>query len=158
MDYEILSRQLIEHTGSLAAESARRRKNYNFHNLEDRVQRMLNAMEPSTYIRPHRHINPRKVETFIVLRGKIAVFIFDDDGKITYTHICEPENDPGIDLKAGTWHTIVSLESKTVCFESKDGPYDPFTDKDFAPWAPKEGSEESRAYLENLRKRIESSC
>ena len=29
---------------------------------------MLNAIEPQSYIRPHRHLIPPKVEVFLVLR------------------------------------------------------------------------------------------
>ena len=39
-----------------AKQSPRLRMNYNFHSeLEDPVQRLCNAMEPGTYVRPHRH-------------------------------------------------------------------------------------------------------
>lgn len=62
--------------------------NYNFHEqLDDPVNRLLNAMEPDTYIRPHRHLNPDKDEIFLLLRGKAMLFIFDNDGN-TQRNFC----------------------------------------------------------------------
>jgi hypothetical protein len=54
------------------------------------------------------------------------------------------------EVPAGTWHALVALERGSVFFETKPGPYVPLTDKDFAPWAPEEGSEEAGEYLDNL--------
>ena len=45
-----------------AQSSSRKRTNYNFHKSYDApLQRMLNAAEPGTYIRPHKHENPDKI-------------------------------------------------------------------------------------------------
>ena len=39
-----------------AAASPRRRKNFNLHaSPDDPIQRLCNAFEPGTYVRPHRH-------------------------------------------------------------------------------------------------------
>ena len=37
-----------------------------------------------------------------------------------------------------------------MAYEIKDGPYNPIDDKNFAPWAPKEGSEDVPEYIERL--------
>ena len=44
------------------------------------------------------------------------------------------------DIRAGVWHTLVAMETGTVIFEVKPGPYSPLTDKDFARGAPDEDS------------------
>ena len=78
---KIIDKQLLDKTSEQAKQSPRLRMNYNFHErLDDPVNRLLNAMEPDTYIRPHRHLNPDKDEIFLLLRGKAVVFIFDDQG------------------------------------------------------------------------------
>lgn len=153
MRYQLLDQQLINNVSAEAKASQRLRKNYNFHNLSDQVQRMLNAIEPDSYVAPHRHLAPPKVEFFMLLRGSLAVIIFNDDGSIDQTIYLDKKN-VGIDIKPGTWHTIISLEPETVVLEAKDGPYLPATDKDFAPWAPLEGEPTVKKYFAELKKKI----
>ncbi|MDZ7742031.1 MAG: WbuC family cupin fold metalloprotein [Bacteroidota bacterium] len=135
-----------------ARKSGRRRMNYNFHKFpEDPLQRMLNALEPDTYIQPHKHESPHKREAFFVLRGRIAVVEFDDDGRVTDHIILDPgEGRYGAEVAACTWHVIISLEPGSVAYEVKDGPYDPENDKVFAPWAPAEGEKEAPAFNQRL--------
>lgn len=131
----------IEHTSQQARTSPRRRKNYNFHRHDaDTLQRMLNAMEPDTYIQPHKHENPDKREAFFCLRGKIMVVEYNENGSISDHTILDPlSGNYGCEVSPRTWHSIISLQSGSVAYEVKDGPYDPAIDKHFAPWAPKEG-------------------
>ena len=76
---KLITEQLLDETTARAKVNPRLRMNYNFHeDLDDPVNRLLNAMEPGTYLRPHRHLNPDKDEVFLLLRGKAAVFIFDE--------------------------------------------------------------------------------
>ena len=56
----------------------------------------------------------------------------------------------GIDLRPGLWHSIAALTPVAVCYEVKPGPWDPATDKEFAPWAPEEGSDAASQYLATL--------
>jgi cupin fold WbuC family metalloprotein len=93
-----------------------------------------------------------------VLQGKLAVLIFSDSGEITDTVIIDGKNVRGIDIKPGTWHSIVALESGTVIFETKDGPYVAATDKDFGSWAPDEKSPDKTAYLAKINKYLTTRC
>ena len=78
---KIINEALLNETTGRAKQSPRLRMNYNFHeHLDDPVNRLLNALEPGTYLRPHRHLNPKKDEIFLLLRGRIAVFLFDNKG------------------------------------------------------------------------------
>jgi cupin fold WbuC family metalloprotein len=132
---------LLQETIKQAKESSRKRKNFNFHkSLDANVQRMLNALEPGTYVQPHKHENPDKVEVFMVLKGEILVIEFDDEGHIVEQVILSAASGNfGVEIPPKIWHSIIPLESGTVVFEVKDGPYSPIDDKNFAPWAPKEG-------------------
>jgi hypothetical protein len=56
----------------------------------------------------------------------------------------------GIDLAPGVWHTLSPVSAYAVCYEVKPGPYSAANDKDFAPWAPREGDPGAAAYLETL--------
>ena len=60
-----IDNEILTETSERAKASPRLRMNYNFHDLADPVQRMLNAIEPESYIRPHRHFNPAKMEFFL---------------------------------------------------------------------------------------------
>lgn len=135
-----------------ASKSNRRRINFNFHKEEsDTLQRMLNVMNKDTYFCPHKHINPDKREAFILLRGKIMLIEFDDLGNITESFILSRENESfGCEIKQRSYHTLICLEENTILYEVKDGPYDPLTDKIFAPWAPKEGDPDCQTFNRKL--------
>ena len=122
---KIINEQLLDETQAKALQSPRLRMNYNFHErLDDPINRLLNAMEPGTYLRPHRHLNPAKDEIFLLLRGKVAVFLFDEEGNITEKTILNPkEGAYGAEIKAGTWHGLLVLESGSVIYEIKQGPF-----------------------------------
>jgi cupin fold WbuC family metalloprotein len=150
----LINSGLIEEVSDLAKESQRLRKNYNFHKSPDDIlQRMLNALEPGTYVHPHKHENPDKVEAFIILAGKLLVLEFDDNGKIIqHTVLSLSDKCYGVEIPARTWHSIIALESGTVVYEVKNGPYSPIDDKNFAPWAPKEGDSACESFNLHLIK------
>lgn len=148
--------KLLTEVAAQAKTSPRKRMNYNFHEtLTDPINRMLNALEPETYIRPHRHKNPDKDEIFLVLKGKIGALVFDDLGNIIHKEIISSESGFfGLDIPAGLFHTVVSLESGSVCYEVKLGPYEKALPENFASWAPDEGSEEANEYLNLLKENL----
>ena len=74
--YDVVTDDLLDALSARAKRSARLRANHNLHRFEDNVQRMLNAIEPGSYVRPHRHMDPPKVEMFTLLRGCLALFFF----------------------------------------------------------------------------------
>lgn len=148
----IVSDKLLDELSLKASNSPRQRLNLNFHEeLSDPMNRMLNAFEPGTYIQPHKHENPDKREVFIVLRGSMLMVIFDDSGNPTDFVLLDPKKGTyAIEIPPRTWHSVISLESGTVVYEIKDGPYIPITDKNFAHWAPKEGDASCSVYLTRL--------
>lgn len=151
IEYQLINSQLINQTVQKARESQRRRMNYNFHELHETYQRFLNVLCKGTYVRPHRHIQPPKAETFLILEGEIVFLIFDDLGKIqSCIQLSCINNNKGIDIKPGVWHSIICLSEYAVCFEGKHGPYNPLTDKEFAPWAPEENTLSATHYLKYL--------
>ena len=155
---KIIDKQLLDETTARAKLSLRLRMNYNFHTeLDDPVNRLLNALEPDTYLRPHRHCNPDKNEIFLLLRGKMLVFLFNDEGQITDTIPMDPFNGCyGGEIPPGIWHGLLVLESGTVVYEIKEGPFAPLAPENMAPWSPPaEDTEAVNEYLEKLRKHIE---
>jgi len=129
----------------------RKRKNLNLHDgASDLMQRMLNAFEPETYVRPHKHINPDKREVFVILTGKLLVLFFNDEGEIIKHVILNREQGVyGVEIEPNEWHTATGLSEGTVVYEIKDGPYIQAEDKNFAEWAPSEGSEEASQCVKN---------
>ncbi len=149
---KILDSALFDSLSAEATQSPRLRKNFNLHsNYDEPCQRMLNAIEPGSYVRPHRHSVTRKPECCISLRGKMAVLTFDDCGQIIGVYVFGGDgNLAGLDIPPDTWHTIISLEEGALFFEAKPGPYVPPASEEMAPWAPAEGSPESVPYLSLL--------
>ena len=145
---------LLAQASRLAATSPRRRKNINFHASEaDASQRLLNAIEPDSYIPPHRHLDAAKDETLIVLRGRLGAVVFDEAGSVVDTAVLDAGGEcVGLNLLHGTYHTVLALAPGTVFFESKAGPYRALEIAEQAPWAPVEGARDARAYLASLRK------
>lgn len=108
-----------------AKTSPRLRMNYNFHqSLEDKCHRMLNAVEPGTVVPIHRH--PTKDESFVVLRGKIKVSTYNNDGSVIESVVlCQEDGRYGVDIPKNVWHNLESLAPNSVIFECKEGPFVP---------------------------------
>ena len=88
----------------------------------DASHRMLNAIEPGTDIPIHRH--PTKDESFVVLRGKVRSTTYKDDGSVIDSVVLSQEDGLyGVDIPKGVWHKLESLESGSVVFECKEGPF-----------------------------------
>lgn len=152
----LLTGDLLDRAAEMSRRSPRKRVILPLHPVpSDTLHRMLNACQPGTYIQPHRHLAPPKAESIVVLRGAIGFVVFDEAGRITGEHVLRAGTERfGIDIHAGVYHTFVILEPDTVLFEVKPGPYTEATDKDFATWAPIEGSVEARQFLGTLLTRF----
>lgn len=118
---------LLDQVTQRAKENIRLRMNYNLHDsLESKAQRLFNALEPGTELPVHRHIHTS--ETYIIIRGRMNVFFYNDDKQPTEQRELNPQKGCyGIQIPAGQWHTLEVLESGTIIFEVKDGPYVPLS-------------------------------
>lgn len=151
---QVVTRELLQRITVEAIESPRLRKNHNFHpSNESRCHRLLNAIEPPSYIRPHRHLDPEKDEAFILMSGRLGIVIFADDGAVTETLLLSQANGNLVaDIPHGIYHTALSLETGTIFYEAKAGPYLPLSDDEKASWAPDDGELAAKEYLERLRR------
>ena len=151
-----LDDHLLDHAVEAAEHSPRRRHIVRLHEHGEAVQRMFNAIEPESYMRPHRHAD--KPETLVAMRGSLLVARFADDGTpIEGVVVSATGPVRGVEIPPGAWHGIVCLQPGTVVFEVTRGPYDPATHKELAGWAPpEEDSEAGLAYIAFLRARFES--
>lgn len=143
-----------------AKNSPRLRQHRNIHlSYQDACQRLFNAIEPGSYIRPHRHASDPRDELLVAIRGVMALVTFDDQGSVTGILRFGSQNHgsdlaAGAEVASGTWHTVVALEPGCVLLEVKAGPFDPSQPKDLASWAPEEGSAVAESYLQQLMSRI----
>ncbi len=121
----LINKKLFDELSSQAADNERLRINFNLHaSLDDQVQRLFNALEPGTVLPIHRHKNT--AETYIVMRGRLEVLMYDENCNLTETVDINPEEgNYGMHIDAGLWHTINVLEKGTIIFEVKQGPYKP---------------------------------
>lgn len=150
---KVITSRLIRQLSAAALASPRLRQNHNLHAADDsRCHRLLNAVEPDSYIRPHRHLDPEKGEGFVLLSGSLGLVTFADDGMVAETVLLAPASgNLAVDIPPGLYHTALSLESGTVFYEVKAGPYRPLTEAEKAPWAPEDGDPSVPAYLGRLR-------
>ena len=128
-----ISQTVLDDLTARAKASPRLRMNQDLRNSpEDGSQRMLNAIEPGSPLPIHRH--PSTTETIVILRGSLVEDYFDCvSGKPVCTESIELR--PGgpvvaLNIPAGQWHTLRSLESGTVILEMKDGAYQPIGPED----------------------------
>jgi cupin fold WbuC family metalloprotein len=148
----VLSRALVDQAQRVSRESDRKRVILPFHKgPEETLHRMFNAMQPGTYVTPHRHLTSQKCEVFLLLSGSLDFIVFDDQGGIEFARRLAAGSDEfGIDLMPGKYHSFLVRAADTLIYEVKPGPYSVQDDKDFAPWAPSEGTPEVAAYVDRL--------
>ena len=126
-----ITKAILDDLTAKAKESPRLRMNYDLRNsAEDQSQRMLNAIEPESVVPIHRH--QKSSETVVCLRGRVVEEYYDELERICTEAIELNPNGPivALNIPAGQWHTIRSLESGSVILEVKDGKYEPIQDCD----------------------------
>ena len=121
----VIDKNLLDKVSAQAKTSPRVRMNYDLRNSpEDKSQRMLNALELGTVMPIHRH--HASSETVVILRGKICWIFYDDSGKETERVVLDANGDLRmLNVEKDRWHSLICLESDSVLYESKDGPYHP---------------------------------
>lgn len=150
---KVVTRELVALVSAEARQSPRLRKNYNLHpSDESRCHRLLNAIEPGSYIRPHRHLDPEKDEAFILMSGSLGIVTFTDSGDVAETVLLSHAGGYlAADIPHNVYHTALSLESGTVFYETKAGPYRPLSEDEKGAWAPEDNSLQAGVFLEQLR-------
>ena len=130
MDIQTIDKNLLSDLHQKAVANERKRMNFDLRTSAlDQSQRMLNALEPGTILPIHRH--PHTAETYLLLRGKIRVMFYNDKKEETESTLLDPlAGSFGVHIPANQWHTLEVLDSGSVLFEVKDGPYTPLGEND----------------------------
>jgi len=149
----LLDQSLFTELLHAAAQSPRRRAFMNLHkDFAESVQRVVIAIQPDSYVPPHRHMDAQQWELFVVLAGSVDFFQFDDAGRVTSRRtLAAGSTLVGLELAPGQWHSIVAAGEGAVFLEVKQGPFDPSQPRHFAAFAPAEQDAGSGAYLNWLR-------
>lgn len=139
---KVIDQETLSRLSTDVAARPRRRANWNLHpTLDDPIQRFFNAMEPGTYVRPHRHDEAHRWECFFAIRGAAVVVTFSDTGVLLDRAVIgADQGNVELEIPPRAWHALACLQPGTVLLELKPVPYEPLTDKDFALWAPEEGN------------------
>src|SRR5450432_1508209 len=148
---KLLSEALLDELSAKAAASPRLRAHHTIHaGAADLVQRFIVVAQHDSYFRPHRH-NAR-AELALVVRGQMDVLTFDDGAVVTARYgVGEGHDTFAYETPQRTWHTIVPGSAGGAFFEVKQGPYDPATASEFAPWSPAEGDPAAAKFLSWVR-------
>jgi cupin fold WbuC family metalloprotein len=151
-----LTLSLVGRLLALSRQSPRKRMLQKLHkSLDAPAHRMFNALQPGTYVMPHRHLDPAKEETVLVMAGSMLFIRFTDDGEIADQVLLQPGTETfGVDVAPHVYHTYVPLKPDTLVFECKTGPYEAGTDMDVPDWAPREGTPEAEPYLLEMLKAL----
>ena len=125
-----ITQELLDDLTAKAKASPRLRMNMDLRNSpKDQSQRMLNAIEPGSEVPIHRHRHSS--ETVVCLRGRLVEEYHDEAGSIVDSIELAPCGPVvALNIPAGQWHTVRSLESGTVIIEVKDGKYEPIQECD----------------------------
>lgn len=149
-----ISQHMIDDLLVQAAQSPRLRAIYRLHEHEEPVQRMINAIMPGSYVQPHKHENPDKVELFAILKGCVACLQFDPQGNLQLVVMLDASgSNRVVDIPPRTYHSLIALEPAALV-EIIQGPYDATSHKQFAAWAPAEGSPNAVEYLRQLEAQV----
>jgi len=148
---KLLSRTLLDELAAKAAASPRARAHHNIHATPaDPVQRFVVVASGDSYFRPHRHRT--RSELAVMVRGRVDVLIFAERGRVTARYgVGDGTDSIAYEAPQGVWHTVVPGPDGGAFLEIKEGPYDPATAAEFAPWAPAEGHASVPTFLEWLR-------
>jgi cupin fold WbuC family metalloprotein len=126
-----ITQAILDDLTARAKASERLRMNLDLRNsAEDQSQRMLNAIEPGSVVPIHRH--QKTSETVVCLRGRVVEEFYDELERICTEAIELTPNGQtvALNIPAGQWHTLRSLESGSVILEVKDGKFEPTQDVD----------------------------
>ena len=127
----IIDQKLLDDLTAQAKASPRLRMAYDLRNTpEDNSQRMLNAIEPGSPERIHRHQHTS--ETVVCIRGRVVEEFYDELECICTDSIELTPNCPNVavNVPAGQWHSLRAVESGSVVLAVKDGKWEAVREED----------------------------
>jgi cupin fold WbuC family metalloprotein len=113
---------MLDQLSERAVGEARLRAHLVLHERADAPQRLIIAIEPGSYVRPHVHPVSESWsgdESLVVLRGSAAVLLFDQRGAVVDR--VRLECGEAYQIPGGKGHSVVALTPRCVLYEVKPG-------------------------------------
>ncbi len=150
-----LGKDALELLREAVKKTPRRRARINAHpGSDDALHEMIIALEPGSYIRPHKH--PAKSESFHIIEGAVDIVVFDDEGeiiKIVPLSALGGEGSFFYRMSEPFFHTLLIKSDLLIVHEITNGPFRP-EGTVFADFAPAEtDSVSAQAYIDSVRAR-----
>ena len=116
-------------------------------------QCLINAIQPSSYVVPHRHEHE---EIWLPIQGRVVIGLFNEEGEPTEKIELAHDKTLYFVAPGDIYHSVFAIEPNSVFFNISQGPFNPNAPKDFASWAPREHGEISLVveYFANMRKKV----
>ena len=128
-----VDKEYIEFLKTLAQKNGTGKCTMCLHNdTREHVHEMINVYPAKCYIRPHSH--PFKIESKVIIEGKLQVILFDNFGKILDVFVMEKSDVFTFRLDRGVIHTNIPL-TDVVFHEIIEGPFVGKDDSVFPDWA-----------------------
>jgi cupin fold WbuC family metalloprotein len=122
---------------------------------EDALHEMIIAIDPASYIRPHKH--PGKSEAFHIIEGEVDIVVFKDDGEIDrVVQLGAPGSGRSFYYRMSKpfFHTLVIRSEILIVHEITNGPFRPEATI-FAEFAPEQSDIlKAEAYQAELVRRV----
>jgi cupin fold WbuC family metalloprotein len=130
----------IETVRNAVAKTPKRRARINAHpGRDDDLHEMIIAIEPGSYIRPHKH--PGKSEAFHIIEGAVDIVVFTETGDIDQIVSLAAKGGEApfyYRMSKPHFHTLIIRSELLVVHEITNGPFRP-EGTVFATFAPEEG-------------------
>lgn len=118
---------------------------------QDLVHEMIIFQHFRNFFPPKKHIN--KMKSFKIHVGELAIFIFDEDGKVIDLSKLDGKKNLMYRVGPGHYHMDIPLTQQTIHFETTTGPFLGDLDNIIPPWFSKlEDDEEKMNFHDNLIK------
>lgn len=150
-----IGRDEIEVLRAAVGATQKRRARINAHpDSSDALHEMMIAIEPGSYIRPHKH--PAKSESFHIIEGEVDIIVLDDTGDIRRI-VSLGDKDSGkafyYRMSQPFFHTLIIRSPLLIMHEITNGPFRP-EGTVFADFAPPDTDEAAAsAYMALLHER-----
>lgn len=132
-------KKIVDKLKVLAAKSPIKRSRICLHkSLKDNTNEMIIALMRDSYMPPHIHPDS-KSESYHVIEGKMKVFIFNKNGKLSKVIKMGDYKSGDIfyyRMNKGFYHMPVSLTNFCIYHETYSGPFNKVKDVHFPKWAP----------------------
>lgn len=122
-------------------------------NPEAAYHDMIILQHRKNFYRPHKHLN--KGETWHILEGRLASFVFDENGGIADARCLSPNSTFLYRIGNDKYHVGIPISDIVIFHESKPGPFLASSDSIFPNWAP-DGSNDKQAqdYRDSLLNKL----